>query len=123
MRSLTDMVVAALGVEDTEAGEEVDTTSSVVMIGAGMVGACVGSVVAVEVFSVVIFLFVVVVFRWERKIRTNGWSKEKRAQLVPNLNISWIQAVHYTAMSQEANRRRCSAYASSERNAAQESRG
>ena len=55
MRSLTDMVVAALGVEDTEAGEEVDTTSSVVMIGAGMGEVCVGSVLLVVVFSVVIF--------------------------------------------------------------------
>ena len=71
MGSLTDMVVAALGVEDTEAGEEVDTTSLDVMVGAGMVGACVGwEVLPVVVFSVVIFLFVVVSSEGARKIRT-----------------------------------------------------
>ena len=56
MRSLTDRaVLAALGVDDTEAGEdEVEAASSVSMAGGGMTV----SVAATCVGSVVIFLFV-----------------------------------------------------------------
>ena len=103
MRSLTDMVVAALGVEDTEAGEEVDTTSSAVMIGAGMVGACVGwEVLPVVVFSVVISLFVVVVSRWERKIRTMIKTSTTCADFLELVDRCWIQAGLCTTKYQEA---------------------
>lgn len=56
MRSLTDMLVAALGVDDTDAGDEVEAASSVSMTGGAMAAAvaCVGSLVFVLVFSVVI---------------------------------------------------------------------
>ena len=90
MRSLTEMVVAALGVEDTEAGDDVDTASSAVIIGPGMAVSCVGSVVVlvVVVSSVVIFFCVVVVSRRCRG-KESGYAQatddRKRAQLVRTL--------------------------------------
>ena len=61
------MVVAALGVEDTDAGDDVDATSTAVLIGSGMAAAAgVGSVLLLVV--VIFFLFVWLMFL--------GWEEE-----------------------------------------------
>lgn len=106
MRSLTEKVVAALGVEDTEAGDDVDTASSAVVIGARVTAPaeCVDSTVLVVVFSVAIFFFVVVVVvsRWQRKMThkqpgrvKNEHNSCRKSEF--NLNICWIhEPITYT---------------------------